>query len=179
MVKTFLCEQNRDVLFFDEGRFGLQPIIGRYWGLRGEKQSVKVITKYTFFYLYAGISPVTGDSYILYLPWVNTDIMNLYLQHMAAAYADKQLLIFMDRAGWHKSKDLLIPTNIRIEHLPAYSPELNPAEKLWQWLRQKVCRNKIYDSENDMMNALTSALRKMSPQRFKQLCYHNYILHHK
>jgi transposase len=52
---------------------------------------------------------------------------------MAAAYADKQLLIFMDRSGWRKSKDLLIPTNIRIEHLPAYSPELNPAEKLWQW----------------------------------------------
>ena len=178
-VKEFLYMPRRHVFFFDEGRFGLLPIIGRYWGLKGEKQSVKVVTKYAFFYLYAGISPVTGNSYILYLPWVNTDIMNLYLEHMASAYADKQLLMFMDRAGWHKSKDMLIPPNIHIELLPAYSPELNPTEKVWQWLRKEVCRNRIYDSENDLMNALTTALRKMSPTQFKRLCHCNYLLHYK
>jgi transposase len=167
------------VLFFDEGRFGLQPIIGRYWGLKGKKQSVTVVTKYTFFYLYAGISPITGDSFILYLPWVNTAIMNLYLQYLAAAYADKKLLIFMDQAGWHKSKDLEVPTNIQIECLPAYSPELNPTEKIWQSLRRKVCRNRLFDSENDLMNALTATLREMSQTQFKQLCHCNYLLHYK
>lgn len=83
----------------------------------------------------------------------------------------------MDRAGWHTSKDLRIPPNIQIELLPAYSPELNPTEKVWQWLRKEVCRNRIYDSEDDLMDALTTAIRKMSPERFKRLCHCNYLLH--
>ena len=179
MVATFLSEPNSDVLFFDEGRFGLLPIIGRYWGLKGEKQQVEVVTTYTFFYLYAGVSPVTGDSFILYLPYVNTKMMNLYLEHLAAEYAGKQLLIIMDQAGWHKSKDLVVPKNIKMVFLPAYSPELNPTEKVWQWLRQKVCRNGTFTSENELMNALTSALCEMSHARFKQLCNCNYLLHYK
>ena len=179
IVGMFLSEPNRDVLFFDEGRFGLQPVTGRCWGLRGKRQRVTVVTGYTFFYLYAGISPVTGDSYILYLPWVNTDIMNLYLRYMSAAYADKQLLLIMDQAGWHKSKDLVIPSNIQIAYLQAYSPELNPTEKLWQLLRKKVCRNRMFDSENDLMNALTDVLQEMSNERFKRMCNCNYLLHYK
>jgi len=105
--------------------------------------------------------------------------MNLYLQHFAAANAGKKLLIFMDQAGWHKSKELEIPTYIQIECLPACSPELNPAEKIWQALRRKVCRNRLFDTENDLMNALTATLRDMSQTQFKQLCHCSYLLHYK
>ena len=57
------------------------------------------------------------------------------MDELSKSYNDKRILIIMDQAGWHKSKNLILPKNIQIEFLPPYSPELNPVEKLWQWLR--------------------------------------------
>jgi len=77
---------------------------------------------------------MTGDSFSLFLPWVNTEMMNLYLAEMSVAFPDKKILLIWDQAGWHKAKSLKVPENIILKSLPPYSPELNPVEKLWQWL---------------------------------------------
>ena len=66
-------------MFFDEGRFGLQPVVGRQWARRGSKQRVLVLPGYRYFYIYAGVSPLTGETFMLYLPGVDTEIMNVYL----------------------------------------------------------------------------------------------------
>jgi transposase len=62
--------------------------------------------------------------------------MNVYLREVSKEYMNQKVLIFMDRAGWHTEKKLSIPPNNQIELLPPYSPELNPVEHLWQWLRR-------------------------------------------
>ena len=49
--------------------------------------------------------------------------------------------MFLDQAGWHKAKDLYIPHNIRLVSIPAYSPELNPTEHIWDELREKYFHN--------------------------------------
>lgn len=179
LVSSFLSEPNSIVMFFDEGRFGLQSVIGRCWVHKGKRKQTKVKTGYQSFYVYAGVSPQTGESCVLFLPWINTEIMNIYLDELSKSYNDKRILIIMDQAGWHKSKNLILPKNIQIEFLPPYSPELNPVEKLWQWLRRHVCRNRLFESERTLMDALSYSLNDLSKIQFNRLCQCSYLLHYK
>ena len=173
-MSLFLSQPNTVVMFFDEGRFGLQPNVGHCWTQRGKTYRIQVRPGYKFFYVYAGVSPTTGDSFILLLPWVNTDIMNVYLQELSYAYRDKWVMILMDQAGWHKSQTLTVPKNIHIDYLPPYSPELNPVEKLWLWLRRHGCRNHLYKAEKELMDSLSTLIKNMSHIQLKQLCHCNY-----
>ena len=61
--------------------------------------------------------------------------MNIYLDELSKAFTDSNIKLIMDQAGWHKSQGLRVPDNIQIEFLPPYSPELNPVERLWKWLK--------------------------------------------
>lgn len=162
-------------MFFDEGRFGLQPVLGRYWAMKGTPVQTTVVTEYTNFYLYSSVAPRTGESFSLMLPWVNTQMMNLYLAYLADYYADKEVMLIMDQAGWHRAKNLEVPDNIHIEFLPPYSPELNPVEKLWWWLRRHVCRNRIFENEEHLINELIDGLLQLSKAMLRSLCRRSYL----
>ncbi len=169
-VDLFLSSPRRLVFFFDEGRFGVQPHVARYWARQGVRPYATVNPDFQNFYLYSSVSPHIGQAFTLFLPWVNTDMMNLYLDHLAAAYPHEQLLLIMDRAGWHQSKGLTLPHNIQIDYLPAYSPALNPVEKLWQWLRRHACRNRCFDSEDQLVTVLEKSLMRLSTAELSSLC---------
>ena len=130
-VDQFVAHPQRQVFFFDEGRFGLQPQVGRCWSLKGVKTFVAVKPGYTNFYVYASVSPIDGRHFSLFLPQVNSQAFSLYLDELAKAFPEQEILMIMDQAGWHKAKDLAIPKTIRFEFLPPYSPELNPVERLF------------------------------------------------
>jgi transposase len=57
--------------------------------------------------------------------------MNVFLSELALSFANKQILLVLDGAGWHRSRELVVPGNIELFFLPPYSPELNPVENLW------------------------------------------------
>ncbi len=84
-------------------------------------------------------------------------MMNLYLAEMSAAFPDKKIMLIWDQAGWHKANSLKVPENI-ILTLPPYSPVLNPVEKLWQWLKKHVCRNRLFAYLDDLMDTLAEIL---------------------
>lgn len=76
---------------------------------------------------------MTGDTYWLILPTVNTEAMTLALAEFARAVGagrDKQILLLVDNAGWHRSTALVVPDGIELVYLPAATPELQPAERL-------------------------------------------------
>lgn len=125
-MKAFLSLPNRRVLFFDEGQFGLKTDRGRCWAPKAVRPYSLISIGYKNFYVYTSVCPHTSDSFSLFLPWVNTEIMTLYLQQLSAAYPDKELMLIMNQAGWHGANDLQVPRNIQIELLPPYSPEFNP-----------------------------------------------------
>ena len=174
-VDDFLRLPNRLVMFFDEGRFGLKPVVGRLWAKKGRPTKVVVKPGYKNFYLYSAVSPHAGESFTLFLPWVNTDMMNFYLEHLSENYHDKELMLIMDQAGWHKSKDLKEFDNIRIEYLPPYSPELNPVERLWKWFREAVQKNRIFDSLETLMDKLTEQYTLLTKKKLMSLCKCNYL----
>ena len=176
-VRSYISFPDRLVFFFDEGRFGLQPNLGRCWGLKGKRMNTKVKPGYRNFYLYSSISPFTGDSFSLMLPWVNSEIMSFYLKELSSEFKGKKIMLILDQAGWHRSKLLYKKDNVELVFLPPYSPELNPVEKLWQRLRRQVCRNKSFESEDELMDELTINLNNMGKLDYLNLCKSNYLLH--
>lgn len=176
-VSAFLSGPQSMVFFFDESRFGMHSFLGRGWARKGVRFAAPVNPSYQNFYVYSGVSPLTGDSFSLFLPWVNTEMMNLYLAELSAAFPDKVIMLIWDQAGWHRAKSLQVPENIILKCLPPYSPELNPVEKLWQWLKKHVCRNRLFGYMDELMDTLAETLTNLTPTRFMQLCHCSYLLH--
>lgn len=112
----------------------MQPILRRVWAPRGKRPVVKVEQRYQWLYLYAFVQPQTGQTFWLLLPQVNTAVFSLALQEFArwvGAGRDKRVLVVMDGAGWHTSEEVGVPKGLHLIQLPPYSPELQPAERLW------------------------------------------------
>ena len=174
-AEVFLDESDRLLFFFDEGRFGLQASVTRIWAKRGQPLTVKVKQGYKNFYSYTCVSPVDGESFSLFLPEVNTEMMNIFFEELSKHYGTKEILIVMDQAGWHKANELRIPPNITVEYLPPYSPELNPIEKLWQWLRKEAVHNNIFETLDSLMDALAKQMRELSLKKYAQICRCSYL----
>ncbi len=80
----------------------------------------------------------------------------------------------MDGAGWHKSKDLIVPKNITIKILPPYCPELNPVERLWLHIKQNTIRNKIYENLSSLEDVVCDFIKNLKMDEIKQICNYGY-----
>jgi transposase len=101
--------------------------------------------------------------------------MNIFLSEFAKANKDQKIVIVMDGAGWHQSKKLMIPSNIRIIILPPYSPELNPVEKLWQYIKDHTIKNRIYETLRELERVVCKFVNKLSSEIIKSICGVSYI----
>jgi len=174
-------EDNPDVavFFFDEGRFGLMPVVGKCWSRKGVRPTTIVRPGYENFYVYSAVNPATGEDVSLFLPWVNTEMMNIFLETLKATLGDQECFLVLDQAGWHNSKDLQIPENIKLIFLPPYSPELNPVERFWQWLKRHSLRNRYYESLEMVMEAVQNCMQRATAPFLKRLCRCNYLFDYK
>ena len=140
----------------DEARLGLQPIVRRVWALKGQRPIAAVRPAYQWVYVYGFVNPITGDSSFLLLPTVNIALMNTALAIFAREHnpnQDKIIVLMWDQAGFHTSTKLTIPDGIQLYPLPPYTPELQPAERLWPLLREAVA-NESYSSIENLENTL-------------------------
>jgi transposase len=163
------------VFFFDEGRFGLQSTVMRIWAEKGKPLEIKVKQGYKNFYIYSSVCPHNGDSFSLFMPEVNTDMMNVYLKELIKTFPNKRLMLIMDQAAWHTTDMLDDFENICIKLLPPYSPELNPIEKLWWWLRKEKTHNKVFKTIDAMMDSLEIEFKNLTPKRLSSLCGCSYL----
>ena len=107
------------------------------------------------------------------LPGSNTEIMNYYLKDFAKVYKHYRIILCSDNAGWHVSSGLKIPKNIVFLYLPPYSPQLNPVEHLWDYIREKKqFNNRIFNSIEEVTENLALALNQISTEKeiIKSLC---------
>ena len=154
----------------DEARFGTHSKIGHGWFPTGSRSAVKVKLGFKSFYVYGAVEPASGKLFSWLLPKVNTEFMNLFLEKMSEYYQDDQIMLIMDGAGWHKSKNLIIPKNITLMHLPPYSPELNPVERLWLHIKSNTIRNKIYETLDELEDAVYGFIKNISYTTVAQIC---------
>jgi transposase len=162
--------------FMDEARFGQQGTITHVWAREGSRPTSVRQTRYDWCYLYAAVEPATGESAALIAPNVDGGTMNQFLRILdAERKPDEHIVLIMDGAGWHKSKALKLPGGITILLLPAYSPELNPVENLWHYLRSHYLSNRAYQNYDELLNAGTDAYRKLTPEVIKSVCRCPYL----
>ena len=133
---------------FDEHRIGLLPIVRKVWAKRGSRPVRSVETRYQWLYLYGFLQPQTGRTHCLLLPRMNTLLYNQALADFAQAVgagSHKQVVLLVDGAGSHRSQDVVVPQGVHLICLPPYSPELQPAEKLWP-LTNEALANKRFET---------------------------------
>lgn len=133
------------------------------------------IRQYT--YVYSAIEPKTGESVSLIMPYADTACMNLFLRELSERYVEDEIVLVLDGASWHRSKDLAVPSNIRLVCLPPYSPELNPVEQLWKGLRSRFFGNAYFKSLKAVEDHLVTALRwvESNTSWVKSFAYYPYI----
>lgn len=163
------------VFFFDEARFGLKPCVGRVLCRRGIKPVCDIKPGYSNLYAYSAVDAENGAQFSLLLPEVNTEMMNLFLDNFRRAIPKQRTLLVMDQAGWHKSKGLKIPENVELVHLPPYSPELNPVERLWQWLRRNFMRNRLFEKLDQVEKTLSEGWKHLSTSILSSICRCSYL----
>jgi transposase len=101
---------------------------------------------YEWIYVYGFVRPTTGDVECLLLPTVNSATFSIALKHFADAVGASEtnrIILVLDGAGFHTGKDVVWPTGIHPYFLPPYSPELQPAEKLWPLVREATANTFI------------------------------------
>lgn len=112
-------------------------------------------------------------------PCVNTEVMNHFLEGFSQTLADDvHAVMILDQAGWHRSKKLVVPTNITLIPLPPRSPQLNPIENLWHWITSHHWSNRVHANYESMFDSACDALLQTltDRERVKTLCNAPYLM---
>jgi hypothetical protein len=155
----------------DEHRLGLLPVLRRVWAPKGQRPTAHVQRQYQWLYVYGFVRPSTGQSWWCLLPTVTTAAFALAVATFAG---DEQIddahraVLVVDQAGWHTSPKLVLPEGIDLVFLPAASPELQPAERLWGLVDEPVA-NQAFPDVHALETVLVARCRTLEadPQRLK------------
>jgi transposase len=148
---------------------------GRVLTAKGVKPVCPYQHKFENTYLYGAFSPINGDHFLFELPYCNTECFQLFIQQLSEKNPTELKVVVLDNGAFHKSKKLIIPKNIILLFLPPYSPELNPAEKIWWLIKQEfVCKS--FDNINILSTYLTKVVRKLiNTKAVKKICSFKYL----
>ena len=125
-----------EIWFQDEARVGQQGTLTRIWAERGTRPRAPRDTRYIWSYIFGAVCPERAEAAALIMPHADTQAMSAHLAEIAKTVASgAHALLILDGAGWHGSAELEVPDNITLLKLPPYSPELNPMENVWAYLR--------------------------------------------
>jgi putative transposase len=102
--------------------------------------------------------------------------MNLYLKALSKEYTDDTIILVLDGASWHRSGALIVPDNIRLVYLPPATPEMNPIEQIWTWLRCRGFRNETFTTLDKVVSRLCDTICSLSAPTIKSITGRNWIL---
>lgn len=123
------------------------------WAEKGSRPRQPADQRYQNAYLFGAFCPERDTAAGLVMPRSDTLSMAYHLAEISAHVAvDGHAIVLMDQASWHTTPELEIPNNISILHLPPASPELNPSENIWQFLRQTYLSRRIFKNYEDIVD---------------------------
>jgi transposase-like protein len=152
-------------MFQDEARFGRMVRIRRCWSPAPLRPVVDNGYERQFVYVYGAVSPIQGEMDWMISEKMNTEQMNQFLAQVSKAHSEEFILMVVDGASSHKSRELQIPENIHFHRLPGYSPELNPQEHVWDELREKEFPNRVFESMDGVLTQLKAGLPRMAANK--------------
>jgi transposase len=157
-----------ELWFADEARIGQKNKITRRWARRGTRPSAPHDQRTASTYIFGAICPDEGKGAALVLPRCNTGAMSLHLAEIATEITPgKHAVLLLDQAGWHLSRDLVVPNNITLLPLPPKCPELNPVENIWQFMRDNWLSNRVFLSYDNLVDHCCDAWNRLIDQPWK------------
>lgn len=165
-----------NLYFQDESRFGLKTHVGKCLTARGIKPIVKYQHAFKNTYLYGSFSPVNGDSFVYEIEGTTSDIFYAYIKAFSEYKPDEFKIIIIDNAGFHSLSKYIIPKNIQFVRIPAYSPELNPAEKIWGYMKQ-FYKNRVFKNLENVKLWLSNFVTEELPdEKILSITHNNLFL---
>ncbi|RJE78178.1 hypothetical protein CWB96_21915 [Pseudoalteromonas citrea] len=167
-----------DVWFQDEARFGQQNQTTRLWAATGSRPRAVKQQQFEYGYLFGAVCPENGKTEALITPCVNKEAMTLHMEQISkATELGRHAVVIMDGAGWHTFDTVQPFNNVTLIKLPPYSPELNPIEQVWSWLRQHCLSNRTFKGYEDIVEQVSKAWNKFIsvPERVRKMCSRDWI----
>jgi len=124
------------------------------------------------------VEPGTDNGFALVMPHADTEAMQTFLDGFAATIAeDEHVVMVLDQAGWHGSGTLRVPANITLAPLPPYSPELNPVERVWLYLKERFLSHRLHADYDAIVDAACQAWNRLKAEtgRITSLCSYPWI----
>jgi transposase len=153
-------------------RVGQKTSRTRVWARRGTRPRQVCDLRTGCAYLFGAICPERATGAAIVMQRANTHAMQAHLDEISLAVAPgAHAVLVLDQAGWHTTKKLDLPDNITLVPLPPRSPELNPAENIWQYLRQRWLSNHIFNDYDAILDAVCDAWNRLidEPERIKSI----------
>lgn len=164
-----------NLYFQDESRFGLLTYTGTCISALGVRPVVDYQHKFSNTYLWGSYSPINGDSFVWEINGVNTAIFQGYLDALSEHRPKELKILVIDNAGFHSTKHIDIPSNIKLINIPPYSPELNPCEQVWQYIKQRF-KNRVFETLESLREWLHEFVISMSKETIKSICSNHFYL---
>lgn len=169
---VFDAETTVNLYAQDEARFGLQTHTGSCLTARGVKPVVHYQHAFKNTYLYGSFSPINGDSFVYEIEGTTSEIFYKYLKAFSL-YKPKEIkIIIIDNAGFHSMKNYTLPENIKLIRIPPYSPELNPSEQIWHYIKQHY-KNNVFENLDNVKQWLHDFVKnKLNDRIIKSITNH-------
>ncbi len=130
----------------------------RIWARKGTRPRGPRDRRYKWAYIFGAVCPARAATAALVLPQANAEMLSLHLIEIGNQVAPgAHAVLVLDGAGYHIAGDLVVPDNISLLKLPPYSPELNPIENVWQYLRQNKLAITVFDDDDHILDACCKA----------------------
>jgi len=142
------------------------------WAPKGTRPRQVEGQRYENAYIFGAVCPALDKGVALVMPHANAEAMQKHLEEISRSITtEAHGVLIMDGAGWHRSGALNIPENLSILFLPPYSPELNPTENIWQFLRQTYLSNRVFENWEAIVDACCDAWNRLTvePVRIKSI----------
>lgn len=148
-----------EIWFQDEARVGQKGTHAYIWAPVGSRPLMVRDNRHDSAYIFGAICPARGVGAAMITPAANTEAMNMHLEELSTQVAPgAHAVVVCDGAGWHqRGQQLAVPANVSLLSLPPYSPELNPMENVWDYLRQNKLCAQVWDTYDDILEACKNA----------------------
>ena len=163
----------------DEARVGQKGRTCHRWYERGIRPPGLADKRFASLYLFAACRPGTDQAFALALPEATAASMAVFLERFARELEPgAHAALILDRAGWHVARGLTVPANVTLVPLPPYSPELNPVERVWLYLRERFLSHRVLDGYVAVLDAACRAWNALAaePGRLASLTAYPYLL---
>lgn len=162
LPKDLAADTPLELWFQDEMRIGQKNTLTYLWAPKGTRPRQPADQRYANAYIFGAVCPERGTGAALVMPYCDTKAMEKHLHEISKEIRlSAHGVVLVDRAAWHTTKKLKWPTNITLIELPPRSPELNPQENIWQYMRQNWLANRVFETYEEIVEAACQAWNRL------------------